>query len=67
MKKKLIAACAVLCMLACGAAAQADRASISSNMNLTFNSSEQEAAFYAEDIGYLQKEIIMLFQEMEEK
>lgn len=67
MKKKLMAVCAVLCMFACGAAAQADEASITSNMNLTFNNDEQEAAFYAEDVKYLQREIIMLFKEMEEK
>lgn len=45
---------------------RAEESGLTGNGNFVYKSGEQEAAFYAEDINYLQREITTLFQEMEE-
>lgn len=47
-------------------AAKAEKSNLSGIGNFIFKSGEKEAAFYTEDIYYLQKEITALFHEMEE-
>lgn len=46
--------------------AKAENSNLSGSGNFIFKSGEKEAAFYTEDIYYLQKEITALFHEMKE-
>lgn len=46
--------------------AKAEKSNLFGSGNFIFRSGEKEAAFYTEDIYYLQEEITALFHEMEE-
>lgn len=46
--------------------AKAEKSNLSGSGNFIFKSGEKEAAFYTEDIYYLQEEITVLFHEIEE-
>ena len=57
----------VIVVLTFSNASKAEKSNLSGSGNFVFKSGEKEAAFYAEDIYYLQEEITALFHEMEEK
>lgn len=65
MKKKIAVIVTVLALIlgtSISITAKAEKARISSKNNVEFQSGE--AAFYAEDIYYLQRELIQLFNEV---
>lgn len=50
----------------CAKLVNAEKSNLSGKGNFIFKSGEMEAAFYAEDVNYLQEEITELFHELEE-
>lgn len=59
-------AAGVIVVLIFSNAAKAEKSNLSGIGNFVFKSGEKEAAFYADDIHFLQEEITALFHEIEE-
>lgn len=55
----------IIAVICSSGTSRAEKSRLTGSGSFVFKSGGQEAAFYAEDIEYLQRELITLFQEVE--